>query len=186
MKILVGISGSIGVLSISSYLVNLLVEEEVEDLRLVMTPTAARFVHPRALEALVRRPIFIDSWTDEGRMVSPPELVQDLDLYLIAPASATTLSRCAAGSGETVLAQCYLCHRGAVAFAPCMAPEMLSHPAVVRNLERLEQQGACILPPGPAFQVSTGTLVRSGICPYRDMWPILRSLVRQRPAQVEP
>jgi phosphopantothenoylcysteine decarboxylase/phosphopantothenate--cysteine ligase len=183
MKILVGISGSIGVVSISSYLLSLLVEEEVEELRVLMTPTAARFLDPKTLESLLRRPVFVDPWTDSGRMYSPPELVKDLDLYLIAPASATTLSRCASGSGETLLAHCYLCHTGPVAFAPCMSPEMLSHPAVVRTLERLAADGACILPCGPAFEVSTGALVNSGTCPYREMWPILKSLLKKRPQE---
>ena len=186
MRVLIGITGSIGVLGISSYLINLQVEEEVEELRVIMTPTAARFVDPRTLEALVRQPVFVDPWTDGGRMVSPPELVKELDLYLIAPASATTLSRCAAGSGETVVAQCYLCHTGPVAFAPCMSPEMLRHPAVVENLERLEQRGACILPSGAAYEVSTGTFVNSGLCPYREAWPILRALVQQRPRPAAP
>jgi len=183
MKILVGISGSIGVLGIASYLINLMVEEEVEELRVLMTPTAARFVNPQSLEAILRQPVFVDPWSDGRRLYSPPELVKDLDLYLIAPASATTLSRCAAGSGETLVAQCYLCHTGPVAFAPSMSPEMLNHPAVVRNLQRLKESGACILPPGPAFEAATGTFVLSGTCPYREMWPILKSLVQKPPPE---
>jgi len=181
MKILVGISGAIGALGIPSYLINLQVEQEVEELRIVMTPTAARFINPQSLEALVRQPVFVDPWNDGRRLYSAPELVKDLDLYLIAPASATTLSRCATGSGETLVAQCYLCHGGPVAFAPSMSPEMFRHPAVVRNLKWLEENGARILPPGPAFQAATGTFVQGGTCPYREMWPILKSLVQPPP-----
>ena len=76
-------------------------QEEVEEVRAVMTPTASRFLSPRSLEALLKRPVHVDPWTDPGIMPAPPELVQGVDLYLVAPASATTLSRCAAGSGDS-------------------------------------------------------------------------------------
>ena len=185
MKILVGISGSIGVLGIPSHLSTLLAEKEVEDLRILMTPTAARFVSPHTLEALLRRPVYVDPWTDARPMVAPPELVGDVDLYLIAPASATTLSRCANGSGETLLAHCYLSYRGPVAFAPSMAQEMWEHPAVVRNLERLKEDGACILPAGMGYSAATGKMGKASMCSYKEMWPILKSLVQTRRSQAE-
>lgn len=180
MKILVGISGSIGVLGIPAHLSGLLAEPEVEELRILMTPTAARFVNPKTLEALLRRPVHVDPWTDARQMVSPPELVGDVDLYLIAPASATTISRCANGAGETLLAHCYLSYRGPVAFAPSMSPEMWEHPAVVRNLERLREDGACILPAGMGYSAATGKMGRGAMCSYKEMWPLLKSLVQKR------
>lgn len=181
MKILVGISGSIGVLGIHSYLLNLQAEKEVEELRVLMTPSATRFVSPQSLEALLRLPVHVDPWTDGRPMLSPPMLVKDLDVYLIAPASATTISRCAAGSGETLLAHCYLSHTGPTAFAPAMEEEMLQHPAVARNLDRLREDGACILPPGLGYSAATGKVGRGAICSYKEMWPILQSLGKGKP-----
>ncbi len=177
MKILVGISGSIGVLGIHTYLLSLLLEKEVEEVHAIMTPTAARFVSPRALEAVLQRPVHVDPWTDPGTMFSPPELVRGIDLYLIAPASATTLSRCAAGSAETLVANCYLCHAGAVAFAPSMSTEMWEHPAVRRNLDRLRQDGACVLPVGEGYLVSARKQQKGPMCSYAEMWPRLKAHV---------
>ena len=183
MKILVGISGSIGVVGVHSYLVSLLLEKEVEEVRAIMTPTAARFMSPRTLEAFLRRQVHVDPWSDQGPMYAPPELVTGLDLYLIAPASATTLSRCAHGSAETLVASCYLCHSGPVAFAPSMSPTMWEHPAVQRNLDRLREFGACILPPGEGFSVTAQKKERGSMCSYKEMWPILKSLVRKDSGQ---
>ncbi len=185
MKVLVGISGSIGVLGIHSYLASLLAEKEVEELRIVMTPSAARFVSPQALEALFCLPVHVDSWTDARPMVSPPVLVADLGLYLIAPASATTLSRCANGSADTLLAHCYLSATCPTAFAPAMEEEMWRHPAVRRNLERLKEDGAVILPAGAGYSAATGKMGRGAMCSYKDMWPILKSLA-QREAGIMP
>lgn len=179
MKILVGVSGSIGVLGIGAHLISLQAEKEVEELRILMTPTAARLLSPQTLEALLRRPIYVDPWTDGRPMYSPPVLVKDIDLYLIAPATATTLSRCANGSGETLLAHCYLSHTGPVAFAPSMEPEMWKHPAVLRNLKRLKEDGACILPAGAGYSAATGKIENAAMCSYKEMWPILKSLVQK-------
>lgn len=180
MKILLGISGSIGALGIPAYLASLKAEKEVEELRVLMTPTATRFLPPQALEALLRRPIYVDPWTDGRPVVSPPELVRDIDIYVIAPASATTLSRCATGSGETLLAHCYLCYTGPSAFAPAMSAEMWEHPAVLRNLKQLKEDGAHILPAGAGYSSATGKVQKTSLCPYNEMWPILKSLAQKK------
>ncbi len=182
MKILVGISGSIGVLGIHGHLAGLLAEKEVEELRIVMSPSAARFVSPQALEALFRLPVHVDSWTDGRPMVSPPVLVAGIDVYLIAPASATTISRCANGMADTLLAHCYLSNTTPTAFAPAMEEEMWRHPAVRRNLERLREDGALILPAGVGYSAATGKVGRGAMCSYQDMWPLLKSLAKKESA----
>jgi phosphopantothenoylcysteine decarboxylase / phosphopantothenate---cysteine ligase len=177
MRILVGITGSIGVLGIHAYLASLLGQKEVEELRILMTPTAARFVSPRALEALTGVAVRVDAWTDSGQMISPPSLVKEIDLYLIAPASATTLGKCAAGVADTLVTNCYLCYTGPVAFAPAMAPEMWDHPAVRANFNRLREYGACILPAGVGFSAALGRNIKGALCPFKEMWPLLKALV---------
>jgi phosphopantothenoylcysteine decarboxylase/phosphopantothenate--cysteine ligase len=180
MKVLVGISGSIGVLGIPAHLISLQVAPEVEELRIIMTPTATRFLAPQALEALMRLPVHVDPWVDGRPLRSPPELVEDIDLYLVAPASAMTLSRCANGAGDTLLSYCYLCHAGVTAFAPTLATHVWRHPAVRRNLARLKKDGACILPPGLSYSAATGTFEKNGMCPFQEMWPILKQLVADK------
>lgn len=182
MRLLVGVSGSIGVLNIHSYLINLRAEPEVEEMRVVMTPSAARFVNPQALEAMVRVDVHVDPWSDPRPMRSPPELVKDIDLFLIAPASATTLARCAGGSAETLLAHCYLSFAGPVAFSPAMSPEMWKHPAVRANVARLVEFGACILPLGRGWSAAAGRFLNCSLCPYKEMWPRLKSLVAEHRA----
>jgi|SRR4028118_358750 Phosphopantothenoylcysteine synthetase/decarboxylase len=179
MKILVGISGSVGVVGIHTYLLNLLMEKEVDEVNAIMTPSAARFLNPRTLEVFLGNQVHVDPWTDTGLMYAPPELVKGVDLYLIAPASATTLSRCATGSAETLIANCYLCHTGPVAFAPSMSPSMWDHPAVIQNIDRLKSFGACILPPGEGFSITARKTEKASICSYTEMWPRLRSFVQE-------
>jgi phosphopantothenoylcysteine decarboxylase / phosphopantothenate---cysteine ligase len=185
MRILVGISGSIGVLGITGHLQQFLMQEEVEELRVVMTPTAARFLSPRAIEAFLGSPVRVDLWSEPGPMISPPELVKGIDVYVVAPASASTLARCASGSAETLVANCYLCHTGPVAFAPAMSEEMMAHPAVRRNLRQLKEFGACILPPSMGYAAAAKKYLRVAMCPYPRMWSQLKALV-DGPSPQEP
>jgi phosphopantothenoylcysteine synthetase/decarboxylase len=159
MKILVGISGSIAVVGITGHIQQFLLQKEVEELRVIMTPTAARFLNPKAIEAMIGKTVHVDLWSEPGPMIAPAELVMGIDVYVVAPASATTVARCASGSAETLVANCYLCHRGPVVFAPAMPEDVLAHPAVRRNLKQLE------------------------MCPFPTMWARIKTLVEPTPQE---
>jgi phosphopantothenoylcysteine decarboxylase/phosphopantothenate--cysteine ligase len=167
MKVLVGITGSIGVLNIHSYLARLAAEPGVH-LRAVMTATAARIVNPAALGALLRCPVVSEEWQRE-QAIPPSTHVEDVDVFLIAPATATTMSYCAAGAAQNLVSACYLAHEGPTVFAPSMAPEMLAHPATKRNLRILAEDGAIVLETGRGLQVSSGRWVDGALCDYSIM-----------------
>jgi phosphopantothenoylcysteine decarboxylase / phosphopantothenate---cysteine ligase len=167
MTVLVGITGSIGVLGIHAYLARLAAEPDVR-IRAVMTTTAAAIVSPAALGALLRCPVVSDEWQRE-QAVPPSKHVEDVDVLLIAPATATTMSYCAAGAAPNLVSACYLAHEGPTIFAPAMAPEMLAHPATQRNLRVLAEDGAIVLETGRGLQVSSGRWVDGALCDYSVM-----------------
>jgi phosphopantothenoylcysteine decarboxylase/phosphopantothenate--cysteine ligase len=179
MKVLLGISGSIAVVGITGHVQQFLMQKEVEELRVIMTPTAARFLNPKAIEAMIGRRVYVDLWADPGPMIAPAELVMGIDVYVIAPASATTVSRCASGSAETLIANSYLCHKGPVIFAPAMPEDVMAHPAVRQNLKRLEEFGACILETSTGYSSAAKKMTGGAMCPFSLMWPRLKSLVEQ-------
>jgi len=179
MRVLIGISGSLAVVGITVHLKQFLMQEEVEELQAIMTPTAARFISPKAIEAIIGRSVRVDLWSEPGPMISPAELVMGIDVYVVAPASATTLARCASGSAETLVSMCYLCHKGPVVFAPAMHEDALAHPAVRRNLKQLEEFGACILETAIGYSAAAKKETRGAMCPFPAMWSRLKSLVGQ-------
>ncbi|HEV2851664.1 MAG TPA: flavoprotein [Thermoanaerobaculia bacterium] len=179
MRVLVGISGSIAVVGITGHLQQFLMQKEVEELRVIMTPTAAHFLSPKAIEAIIGRSVRVDLWSEPGPMIAPAELVMGIDVYVVAPASATTVARCASGSADTLVSLCYLCHKGPVVFAPAMSEEALAHPAVRRNFKQLEEFGACILETSTGYSAATKKLNRGAMCPFPAMWSRLKSLVEQ-------
>jgi len=186
MRVLVGISGSIAVVGITGHLQQLLMQKEVEELRVVMTPTAARFLSPKAIEALIGRAVKVDLWSDPGPMIAPAELVIGIDIYVVAPASATTLARCASGSAETLVSNCYLCHTGPVVFAPAIPEAVMAHPAVRRNLKQLEEFGACVLETSTGYSAATKKQAKGAMCPFPPMWARMKSLVEQAQKEKQP
>jgi phosphopantothenoylcysteine decarboxylase/phosphopantothenate--cysteine ligase len=69
------------------------------------------------------------------------------DLYLIAPASAHSISALAEGRCENLLQAVFLSARCPVMIAPAMDHDMFLHPSTVANLQTLRDRGTLILDP---------------------------------------
>lgn len=75
------------------------------------------------------------------------ELARWADLIVIAPATADTLSRLAAGRADDLLRTLRLASRAPVILAPAMNQVMWEHPATCRNLQILQRDGCQIAGP---------------------------------------
>jgi phosphopantothenoylcysteine decarboxylase/phosphopantothenate--cysteine ligase len=62
--------------------------------------------------------------------------VANADLYLIAPASANTIAKLAAGLADNLLSSCALAATCPLVIAPAMNNHMYEHPATQANLRR--------------------------------------------------
>ena len=150
-KVLLGISGSISAYK-SASLVRLLVKSGVE-VKTILTKAGSEFITPLTLSTLSKNKVLSDlvdvntqSWNNHV------ELAQWADLFLIAPASANTLSKCANGICDNLLTASYLSARCPVFFAPAMDSDMWVHPSTKKNIQTLINYGNFILP------VATGEL----------------------------
>jgi phosphopantothenoylcysteine decarboxylase/phosphopantothenate--cysteine ligase len=147
-KILLGITGSIAAYK-SAQLVRLLIKEGAE-VRVIMTDSAREFITPLTLSTLSKNPV-LSAFTDSeksGVWNNHVEHAIWADVMIIAPASANTLAKAAAGMCDNFLMATYLSMRSEVFFAPAMDLDMLQHPATQSNLEKLRSYGHYILDPG--------------------------------------
>jgi len=117
----------------------------------IMTPTATNFIQPLTLEALTWNPVFIsgtDARTPGG--MDHINLVRSLDLLVIAPLTANTCAKLANGFADHFLSAAYLAYTGQTLVCPAMNTAMLEHPATVRNLDTLKNDGVrfCMGEPG--------------------------------------
>jgi phosphopantothenoylcysteine decarboxylase/phosphopantothenate--cysteine ligase len=119
------------------------------DVHVVMTRAAERFVGAPSFAALsgnrVGTGLFGTGADPDYRHL---ELARAADLMLVAPASANTLARMAAGLADDLLTSCYLAFDGPVLVAPAMNTRMWEHPATVANLAALSARGVVVVPPG--------------------------------------
>lgn len=122
-KIIIGVSGSIAAYKVPS-LIRLLVKEGAL-VQVVMTPASRDFVTPLTLATVSGNPVLIDPFNkDDGDWTSHVELGLWADLMLIAPVSANTLAKMAAGIADNLLLTTYLSARCPVFFAPAMDLDM--------------------------------------------------------------
>ena len=80
------------------------------------------------------------------------------DVFLVAPATATTIGRCANGLAEDVVSLGYLTTTAPVIMAPAMHPTMWEHPATQANIKILRDRGVQFVGPyiGPLADKTHG------------------------------
>jgi phosphopantothenoylcysteine decarboxylase/phosphopantothenate--cysteine ligase len=142
-KILLGISGSIAAYK-SAFIARLLVKAGAE-VQVVMTPTATDFITPLTLSTLSKRPVFWNVASDDA-WNNHVELGLWADAFLIAPLTATSLSKLATGLADNMLVATYLSARCPVFFAPAMDLDMWDHASTQENVATLTRRGDTLIP----------------------------------------
>ncbi|WP_067195677.1 bifunctional phosphopantothenoylcysteine decarboxylase/phosphopantothenate--cysteine ligase CoaBC [Microbacterium sp. XT11] len=145
MNIVVGVSGGIAAYK-SVQLVRLLVKAG-HDVTVVPTDDALRFVGAPTWEAISRNPVTTSVHDDVAR-VRHVALGQGADLIVVAPATANTIARMAAGIADNLLGTTLLASVAPVLIAPAMHTEMWRHPATQANVATLRQRGVHVIGPG--------------------------------------
>ena len=122
------------------------------DVAAVMTRSARRFVGALTFEAITRRPVLTDQFkAGLNADIEHIALASDIDLLLVAPATANIIGKFANGIADDFLTSLYLATRAPVVLAPAMNTNMFDHPSVRENLDRLAGRGVHIIDPGSGY-----------------------------------
>lgn len=151
MFVVVGVSGGIAAYK-SVHLVRLLILAGHE-VHVVPTPDSLRFVGVSTWESISRNPV-TTSVHDDVAQVRHVALGRAADLIIVAPATANTLARMAAGLADNLLGTTLLATSAPVVVAPAMHTEMWVHPATQHNMATLRGRGVHVV--GPADGPLTG------------------------------
>ena len=145
--ILLGVTGSIAAYK-AAVLCRLLKVAGAE-VKVIMTPLAKEFITPLTMATLSKNPIAVEFYNPEnGDWNSHISLGEWADCLLIAPATANTMAKMAAGIADNLLLTTYLSARHLVMVAPAMDCDMFAHPATQHNMEVLSQRGVQIIESG--------------------------------------
>jgi phosphopantothenoylcysteine decarboxylase/phosphopantothenate--cysteine ligase len=146
MNIVLGVSGGIAAYKTPELVRRL--QDIGADVRVILTPNAARFVSPLSLAAVSNHGVIVEQWGDPERGgVDHIELARWAELLLVAPATANILAKLAAGIADDALTTYALAHRAEVLVAPAMNTFMLGHPTVQQNIATLRARGVGIIEP---------------------------------------
>ncbi len=145
-SVLVGVTGGIAIYKAVD-LVRGLVKDGFEPF-VVTTEAAQRFVMPLTFAAVSQAPVLDDSsaWQASGGWFQHIEAARSARVMVVAPATANTIAKMAAGQADNLLTAIYLAFRGPVIVAPTMNWAMNEHPATVDNLRVLAERGVEVLP----------------------------------------
>jgi phosphopantothenoylcysteine decarboxylase/phosphopantothenate--cysteine ligase len=145
-KILLCVSGGIAAYK-AVELLRLLVKEGAA-VQVVMSAHAKRFVGPVTFQALSGRPVADDLFAPRpGVPIEHLALAREADLAIIAPATANTIAKTAAGLADDLMSTLLLAVTAPVLVAPAMNTAMLRNPATQANLATLAARGLHVVPP---------------------------------------
>ena len=146
-RILLGITGSIA--AYKSALLARELQRRGAEVRVVMSKAATEFITPLTLATLTDHRVYSDftESVDQGTWTNHVELGLWADAFLIAPATAQTLSSMVQGAGDSFLLAVHLSSRCPVVVAPAMDLDMFIHPATQQNLKTLSERGVGIIEP---------------------------------------
>jgi phosphopantothenoylcysteine decarboxylase/phosphopantothenate--cysteine ligase len=145
-----GVSGGIG--AYKAVEVVRLLQKRGHDVRVVMTRTARRFVGPLTFEAITRHPVVTSQFAPGMNAdIEHIALATDIDLLLVAPATANVIGKFAHGIADDFLSALFLAVRAPVVLAPAMNTHMWEHPAVRANVETLAARGVRFIDPGDGY-----------------------------------
>jgi phosphopantothenoylcysteine decarboxylase/phosphopantothenate--cysteine ligase len=145
-RVLLGVTGSIAAYKAVDILRRL--TEQGAEVRVVMTKNATRFISPLTFEALSGRPVLCDEFQDWKRnSISHIDVSANLDLALIAPATANVIGKVAAGIADDALTSTLMAVECPVVMAPAMNDRMYRNPVLRTNIQFLKEQGVRFIEP---------------------------------------
>ena len=168
-RILLGVSG--GIAAYKSLELARLATLAGHGVRVLMTETAGRFVGASSFEGIAGAPVLTSeferdplagAFPGEPRPAHDPighlEVAAKCDAYLVAPASANTLAKLAAGMADSMLTTAFLACTAPRLVAPAMNDRMYTDAATQANLATLRERGVEVIEPGEGRLASRGEL----------------------------
>jgi phosphopantothenoylcysteine decarboxylase/phosphopantothenate--cysteine ligase len=166
-RILLGVSG--GISAYKAVELARLATTAGHAVRVVQTRASLEFVGPATFEGITGAAVLVGEFDhDPARGAYPGEtplahdpighieLASRCDVYCIAPATANTIAKLAAGLVDNMLTAAYLACPSPVVIAPAMNSRMYEHPATRANLETLRGRGVHVVEPGTGALASRG------------------------------
>ena len=146
MKVLIGVTGSIAAYK-AAELVRLFVKNG-DDVKVVMTEAATKFVTPLTFRTLSKNPVGVDEFAAPAEWKPEHIALADwAELVVVAPATANTIAKMRWGLADNLLASLLLATKAPIVLSPAMNTGMFDNAATQENLAALKARGVKIVEP---------------------------------------
>src|SRR4051794_19558238 len=145
-RILLGVSG--GISAYKAVELTRLAGKAGHSVRVLQTERSLEFVGRATFEGITGAPVLVDEFEHDparGAFPGDPapdhdpishlEVVRRADVYCVAPASANTIAKLAAGLADNLLTSAALASTAPLVVAPAMNNHMYEHAATRENLD---------------------------------------------------
>ena len=170
-SIVLGVTGSIAVYKAVELASKLTQEGNAVDV--VMTTAAQEFVKPLSFQRVTNRPVVTDMFAPPAEINSwHIALAERADLIVIAPATANTIAKLAAGIADNILCATVLATKAPVLISPAMNVNMYQNTITQENIAKLNKRGFLFV--GPAYgRLASGI---QGLGRFADLEDILGAI----------
>ncbi|MEI8377084.1 MAG: bifunctional phosphopantothenoylcysteine decarboxylase/phosphopantothenate--cysteine ligase CoaBC [bacterium] len=144
-NILIGITGGIAAYKIC-YLIRNFVKQGA-NVKVVLSDNAKEFVTETTLSTLSQNPVYSNTFLSQEYSVKHIALVDEADIFVLAPATANTIGKLANGICDNLLTSLLCAFNKPVVFAPAMNTNMWNNPLVKKNSQTLVDMGYQIVEP---------------------------------------
>lgn len=137
-KILIGVTSGIAIYKVLDLISKLRKQGAIVEV--IMTEAATKFISPITFETISDNTVYTDMWLHPGKVLHI-DITNDVDLFLIAPATANTIAKVNAGIADNLLTSSILASKAPVVFTLAMNTNMLLNPITQRNINQLKELG---------------------------------------------
>jgi len=171
VKVVLGVTGGIAAYK-AAELVRAF-KKRGDEVQVIMSSGAQEFITPLTMQVLSENPVGHELFdpTYESQ-IGHIELARWADVVLVAPATANTIARMAAGMADDLMTTVICATQAPVVVAPAMNTQMFLNRLVQRNIETLREAGYHTVDP------DEGELACKEVGPGRlpDPWVILQNV----------
>jgi phosphopantothenoylcysteine decarboxylase/phosphopantothenate--cysteine ligase len=181
MKVLLGVCGGIAAYRACDLVRRL--REAGDDVSVVMTAAATRFVTPLTFATLSGRPVGTSLFDDSTEEIDHIRLARWPDLIVVAPATANSIARLAHGLADDLLSTVILAANREVPIllAPAMNTAMWDNPLVQRNMDILKGTERFEVVPPVEKTLACGETGVGGLAGEEDLLAAIRGFAPDAP-----
>ncbi|WP_163327752.1 bifunctional phosphopantothenoylcysteine decarboxylase/phosphopantothenate--cysteine ligase CoaBC [Desulfurobacterium thermolithotrophum] len=147
-KVVLGITGSIAAYKAVEILRKL--QKAGAEVKVAMTPSASKFISTLTLQTISGYPVYLEAVPENSPEIRHTSLSSWGELFIVAPATANTISKIAHGIADTSVTNLALCF-GKGIICPAMNVRMYENPVTQKNLEILKNLGYEIVEPDSGY-----------------------------------